>query len=232
MLLEFGVICIVTCIGNHQGLFLMRWLLLRLLFHSGYKKLESGCPTWWRLTALDWHFESQCIPTPLAYYAHHMPKLFLKFGVAFTYITQMGVSLLCLSPNRRLRIFGAWCHIFHQIGIMATGNYNFFNLLTILISVACFDDAHIDFLTRAKKSNTKAKETETYSITGVVGQILVIIIEIVQLTALAYVIDQGVYFDLEHYDISLQETAEDQSKLHAFMRAILKPAICLVNFKI
>ena len=70
---------------------------------KGYKKLESGCPTWWGLTALNWHFESQCIPTPLAYYAHHLPKIFLKYGVAITFIAQIGVTLFALSPNRKLR---------------------------------------------------------------------------------------------------------------------------------
>ena len=59
----------------------------------------------------DWHFESQCIPTPLSYYAHQMPKLFLKFGVAVTYITQLGMSGLCFSPNRSLRITSGWFHI-------------------------------------------------------------------------------------------------------------------------
>jgi hypothetical protein len=59
MLLEFGVLCILMTLSPAQGIALCRWLLLRLLFHSGFKKLESGCPTWWGLTALDWHFESQ-----------------------------------------------------------------------------------------------------------------------------------------------------------------------------
>ena len=70
---------------------------------KGYKKLESGCPTWWGLTALNWHFESQCIPTPLAYYAHHLPEIFLKYGVAITFVAQIGVTLFALSPNRKLR---------------------------------------------------------------------------------------------------------------------------------
>jgi len=48
-------------------------LLFRLMFASGVVKLTSMCPTWWGLTALDWHYESQCIPTPIAWYAHQMP---------------------------------------------------------------------------------------------------------------------------------------------------------------
>ena len=44
MLLEFGIVCIILSIAPAQGITLTRWLLVRLMFHSGYKKLESGCP--------------------------------------------------------------------------------------------------------------------------------------------------------------------------------------------
>jgi hypothetical protein len=49
---------------------LVRWLLFRMMFASGVVKLTSGCPTWWGLSALPLHYESQCIPTPLAWFAH------------------------------------------------------------------------------------------------------------------------------------------------------------------
>ena len=46
---------------SHDGLtlWLVRWLLFRLMFASGVVKLTSQCPTWWELTALDYHYESQ-----------------------------------------------------------------------------------------------------------------------------------------------------------------------------
>lgn len=37
---------------------LIRWLAFRLLFSSGILKLTSQCPTWWNLSALNYHFES------------------------------------------------------------------------------------------------------------------------------------------------------------------------------
>jgi len=199
----------------------MRWLLFRLLFHSGYKKLESGCPTWWGLTALDWHFESQCIPTPLSYHAHHLPKLWLKFGVAVTYITQLGVVLLNFSPNRRLRIFGAWCHILHQAGILVTGNYNFFNLLTILVCLASFDDEHINFLTGVKNTPKKSENS-------VISTIFTVAVEITQLAALTYLV--LIAFDFDSTDIRVNETAEDQSTLKTYMAAVLKSSIVVVIY--
>lgn len=36
----------------------------------------SQCPTWWGLTALNYHYETQCIPTPLAWFVHQLPEWF------------------------------------------------------------------------------------------------------------------------------------------------------------
>src|SRR5262249_35420245 len=43
---------------------LFRWLLFRLMFFSGVVKLASGDPTWRGLTALQYHYETQPLPTP------------------------------------------------------------------------------------------------------------------------------------------------------------------------
>ena len=42
--------------------------------------------------------------------------------------------------TRRFRLFAAWSFIILQSGIMLTGNYNFFNFLTILLCLFLFDD--------------------------------------------------------------------------------------------
>ncbi len=41
---------------------------------------------------------------------------------------------------RRLRMFGAWWLIGMQVLIFITGNYTFFNLLTIALTLFLFDD--------------------------------------------------------------------------------------------
>ena len=40
---------------------LLKWLLFRLMFSSGVVKLTYMDKTWWNLTALNWHYESQVI---------------------------------------------------------------------------------------------------------------------------------------------------------------------------
>jgi hypothetical protein len=66
------------------------------MFQSGLVKLQSGCPTWWQLTAMDFHYESQCLPTPLAYYAHQLPHWLHALSVVAVYVIE--VSQGCLGP--------------------------------------------------------------------------------------------------------------------------------------
>ena len=60
----------------------LRWLLFKLMFMSGAVKVQADCPTWKALTALEYHFATQCLPTPLAWWAHQLPPLVLRAGVA------------------------------------------------------------------------------------------------------------------------------------------------------
>lgn len=47
-------------------------------------------------------------------------------------------SVLLLSPATVIRRTGAVLQILLQVVILATGNYNFFNLLTIVLCLVCF----------------------------------------------------------------------------------------------
>jgi len=148
--------------GNaHDGvtLWLVRWLLFRLMFASGVVKLTSMCQQWWGLTALNVHFESQCIPTPLAWYFHQMPSWFLKLSVVATYVIEIAVPFLFFSPVRSLKMFAFWSQIMLQMLIVLTGNYNFFNLLTITLCVSLLDDQCFLFTQPRYTAPPKKKST-------------------------------------------------------------------------
>ncbi|XP_060100474.1 lipase maturation factor 2-like [Heteronotia binoei] len=143
----------------HDGVtfWLVRWLLFRLMFASGVVKLTSRCPTWWGLTALTYHYETQCIPTPAAWFAHQLPVWFQKFSVVATYVIEIAVPAFFFAPVRRLRLFAFYCQILLQVLIVLTGNYNFFNLLTIALCFSLLDDDHIGFwLGRGRKKTGPA----------------------------------------------------------------------------
>ena len=67
---------------------------------SGAVKLTSGDPTWYNLTALAVHFETQPIPTPLAWYAHQLPSFLLKAMTFAVLAIELAVPFLFLLPRR------------------------------------------------------------------------------------------------------------------------------------
>ncbi|KAL0625587.1 Lipase maturation factor 2 [Plecturocebus cupreus] len=200
----------------HEGLpfWLVRWLLFRLMFASGVVKLTSRCPAWWGLTALTYHYETQCLPTPAAWFAHQLPVWLHKLSVVATFLIEIAVSGgrscqrgrqglafsaaqyallgtvwpsgtggnccwegvvaaggtpqgggLCLpgwpccgagrqSPGHR----APGCpQVLLQVLIIITGNYNFFNLMTLVLTTALLDDQHL----AAEPGHSSRKKTAT-----------------------------------------------------------------------
>jgi predicted DCC family thiol-disulfide oxidoreductase YuxK len=119
---------------------LLRWLLFRLTFESGCVKLLSGDSTWQNLTALNFHYETQPLPTWIGWYAHQLPGWFQSASVAMMLAIELAVPFLIFAP-RRPRIVACTALVSLQFLIMATGNYCFFNLLTIALCLVLLDDA-------------------------------------------------------------------------------------------
>jgi predicted DCC family thiol-disulfide oxidoreductase YuxK len=140
LLLEVGFLAIFITGESRIVVWLYRWLVFRYLFLAGVVKLLSGDPTWRNLTALEYHFWTQPLPTPLAWYAAQMPSWLLIGGTAATLVIELGAVFLIFLP-RRLRAVAACCVLLLQSLIVLTGNYNFFNLLTMLLCIWLFDDA-------------------------------------------------------------------------------------------
>ncbi|KAL7536270.1 hypothetical protein ACHAXR_007036, partial [Thalassiosira sp. AJA248-18] len=115
----------------------IRFLLFKLMFMSGVVKIQANCPTWQNLTALEYHFATQCLPGPFAWYAHQLHPLLLRLGVAATFIIEIPAAFLLLSPCVSMRKVGAWMQISLQVLIILTGSYNFFNLLTMTMCLPC-----------------------------------------------------------------------------------------------
>jgi predicted DCC family thiol-disulfide oxidoreductase YuxK len=133
---------------SRAGLFLLKVLLFKLLLMSGIVKLTSGDDSWgwvnhsfhWSaLTALDYHYWSQPLPTVFAWWADKTPEWFKHFSVAFCLAVEIIVPFFIWAP-RRPRLIAAGLVIFLQIIIALTGNYCFFNLLTIALCFLLIDD--------------------------------------------------------------------------------------------
>jgi lipase maturation factor 1 len=124
------------------ALWLLRWLLFRLMFESGLVKLASGDPTWRNLTALSFHYETQPLPTWVGWYVHQLPLGFHKVCVVLMFVIELGVPFLIIAP-RRMRFFACGLFLLLQATILLTGNYAYFNLLAIALSLLLLDDAAV-----------------------------------------------------------------------------------------
>lgn len=120
-------------------LWLLRLLLFKLMFSSGCVKLANDDPNWRNLTALTFHYQTQPLPTWIGWYASQLPLWFQKFSCAAMFAIELGAPFLIFLP-RRFRFFGASAIVFLQILILLTGNYTFFNWLTLALCVLLLDD--------------------------------------------------------------------------------------------
>jgi hypothetical protein len=118
---------------------LVWWLLFRLMFASGVVKLASGDPAWRDLSALAVHYETQPLPTPIAWYAWLLPLWFHRFSTVVVFVIELGVPWLIVAGVRWRRL-AALTLIGLQALIALTGNYAFFNLLTVALCVMLLDD--------------------------------------------------------------------------------------------
>lgn len=118
----------------------MLWLLLfKLMFLSGVVKLTSGDDTWRDFTALTYHYETQPLAVWTSWYAHQLPLGVHQAVLVLVFAIELVVPFLIFGP-RNLRYLAGFSIVFLMLMIGLTGNYNFFNLLTVVLCVPLFDD--------------------------------------------------------------------------------------------
>jgi predicted DCC family thiol-disulfide oxidoreductase YuxK len=158
LLLESGFLGIFL-LPLLSRVWLFRWLLFRLMFLSGTAKLLSHDPAWRNLTVLEYHYQTQPLPTPFAWYFHQLPPDFQKLSCLFVFLVELAVPFLIFAP-RRLRFFAGAMTIALQALIFITGNYAFFNLLAVAACLLLYDDAA---LRRRRKTPVPGPEPRVLS---------------------------------------------------------------------
>jgi lipase maturation factor 1 len=164
LLLEAGFLAIFLK-PVFTRVFLFRWLLFRLMFESGAVKLLSHDPSWRNLTALAVHYQTQPLPTPIAWYMMQLPLGFQKASAVFVFVVELGLPFLMFGP-RRLKQIAAFGTIGFQTLILLTGNYTFFNLLAIAFCLFLLDDAFFRriFKVKARVTSKPTRSNRNVSI--------------------------------------------------------------------
>jgi hypothetical protein len=122
------------------AVFLMRWLLLRVMLLSGLVKVLSDASQWRNLTAMDVMYETSPSPTGAGYWVHQMPHAYHVFEIGFTFAAELLAPLLALFGGRRGRwvAFGLWTML--QAGIQLTVNFGWLNTAAFALGLLLLDD--------------------------------------------------------------------------------------------
>jgi hypothetical protein len=148
-LVETGFLCIFLCplldgrpfprrAPPEITTWLLCWLAVRIMWGAGLIKLR-GDPCWRALTCLDFHFETQPIPSPLSAFFHALPSWAHKVGVLFNHVVELGAPLLVFG-GRRARLAAGFLMAALQVVLILSGNLSFLNWLTLVPVLACVDD--------------------------------------------------------------------------------------------
>jgi hypothetical protein len=159
-------------------IFLFRWLIVRIMLGSALIKLR-GDSCWTDLTALYYHFETQPIPNPFSRWFHFLPHPLLQFGVIWTFVVELVSPFFAFWP-RLGRTIAGMVIISFQLTLIVSGNLSFFNWLTILPALACFDDRFwrwilprriVQWAERARENEkpSRAVTVSGWAVAGLVG---------------------------------------------------------------
>uniref|UniRef100_A0A287A8C9 Lipase maturation factor n=1 Tax=Sus scrofa TaxID=9823 RepID=A0A287A8C9_PIG len=121
-----------------------RWLIFRIMLGAGLIKIR-GDRCWRDLTCMDFHYETQPVPNPMAYVLHRSPWWFHRFETLSNHFLELVVPFFVFLGRSMCILHGA-LQILFQVVLIVSGNLSFLNWLTIVPSLACFDDATLAFL--------------------------------------------------------------------------------------
>ena len=126
------------------GIWLMRWLLFRVMFGAGLIKMR-GDPCWRDLTCLDYHYETQPMPNALSWFFHWGPAWTHHGGVLFNHFSELVVPFAYFLPQPISAIAGLITIAFQAL-IFAGGNLSWLNALTMVLAVSTLDDGFLSRL--------------------------------------------------------------------------------------
>jgi len=121
------------------GLIFLNGVLLKVMLGSGWMKLTGGDPFWLRETALHVFFETQPLPTAIAWFVHQLPGTVLKHALWYVVLIEVMLPLYIFLP-RLFRSIAAGGFTLLMLLVIATGHHGWMPWLVILLSILLIDD--------------------------------------------------------------------------------------------
>jgi hypothetical protein len=122
------------------ALFMVRWLLFRVMFESGVVKFAAGDPHWRNFTAMEVMYETSPFPTIFGYWDHHLPHAWHLVEITLTLAAELAAPVLAIFAGRPGRWFAFIVWTAFQLGIQLTNNFGWLNVASIGLGLALLDD--------------------------------------------------------------------------------------------
>jgi len=152
LMLEIALLCIPFAPAGYRpglgvaspprpiALFMVRWLVFRIMFEAGLVKVITGDPRWKDFTAMDVMYETSPFPTILGYLDHQMSHGYHVFEIWLTYAAEFAAPLFALFGGRRGRWWSIGFWTAFQAGIQLTNNFGWLNTTSIAAGLLFLDD--------------------------------------------------------------------------------------------
>lgn len=127
-------------------IFLLRWLLFRLLFESALAKIVYGADDWLTLRAMTYYYETAPLPSWGGWLAQQAPLWFHQISAIITLLAEGLLPFLIFARHRWLRLGFVALHAGFQASIALTSNYGWFNLLSVVLSLVVLEDGDLERL--------------------------------------------------------------------------------------
>jgi hypothetical protein len=135
-------------------IWLYRWLLFRVMFGAGLIKMR-GDECWRDFTCLIYHHETQPMPNPLSWYAHHSPVPIHKLGVVGNHVIELVVPFFYFLWQPLAGLAGLSTIVFHLI-LITSGNYSWLNWLTLVLAFSTFNTEFLKRVLPISELSTRA----------------------------------------------------------------------------
>jgi len=150
-------------------IFMLRWLIIRIMLVAGMTKLLGNDPRWLDFTFMEPMYETSPAPTVLGYYAYHLPHGWHVGEILFTFAAELLAPLAAIFAGRRGRALAVVTWTLFQLGIQLTGNFGWLNTAAIALGLMLLDDQMIASGLRwlrldgwAKRLSTVARPTSAW----------------------------------------------------------------------
>ena len=152
LMIETALLCIPFApagfrpgLGAHSpprpiAVFMVRWLLFRVMFESGVVKLTAGDSHWRDFTAMDVMYETAPFPTIFGYFDHQLGHAYHLFEISLTFMAELVAPVAAVFGGRRGRWFAFWVWVVFQAGIQLTCNFGWLNTASLGLGLLLLDD--------------------------------------------------------------------------------------------